>query len=269
MLKDITLGQYYPAESVIHALDPRVKLAGVLIYLITLFAFQGPAALGLSAAFLVCCIVLSRVPFRFMIRGLRMILIILIITALMNLFLTSGTVVWSFGIFKITKEGIRTAALMVFRLIFLILGTSILTLTTTPNQLTDGMEKGLRWMSAIGIPVHEIAMMMSIALRFIPILTEETDKIMRSQMARGADFESGGIFRRAKAMIPLLVPLFVAAFRRANDLSLAMESRCYHGGKGRTKLNPLRYKSRDGIAYLFLLFYCAGGIFLSIWWRSR
>ena len=269
MLKDITLGQYYPAESVIHSLDPRVKLLAVLIYLITLFAFQGPAALGLSAAFLVFCLISSRVPFRFMIRGLRMILVILIITALMNLFLTSGTVIWSFGILKITKEGIRTAVLMVFRLIFLILGTSILTLTTTPNQLTDGMEKGLRWLSAIGVPIHEIAMMMSIALRFIPILTEETDKIQRSQMARGADFESGGIFRRAKAMIPLLVPLFVSAFRRANDLSLAMESRCYHGGRGRTKLNPLRYHRADAIAYLILFSYLAAGILLSIWWKNR
>ena len=269
MLKDITLGQYYPADSVIHRLDPRVKLAAVIVYLITLFAFQGPIALGVCAAFLITVILLTKVPFSFMVRGLRMILVILIITGLMNLFLTSGTPIWSFGILKITKEGIRQAVLMVIRLVFLILGTSILTLTTTPNQLTDGMEKSLRWLDRLGAPVHEIAMMMSIALRFIPILTEETDKIMRAQMARGADFETGGLLKKAKAMIPLLVPLFVSAFRRANDLAMAMESRCYHGGDGRTKMNPLIYHKRDGAAYLVLLSYTAAVIVSSVIWRMR
>ncbi|MBQ4293217.1 MAG: energy-coupling factor transporter transmembrane protein EcfT [Lachnospiraceae bacterium] len=270
MLKDITLGQYYPTDSVIHRLDPRVKLAAVLIFLITLFAFQGPVAMGVCAAFLIFVIVLTRIPFSFMIRGLRLILVILIITALMNLFFTNGEhILWSYGVLKISIEGIKMACLMVFRLIFLILGTSILTLTTTPNQLTEGMEKGLRWLSYIGVPIHEIAMMMSIALRFIPILTEETDKIMRAQMARGADFETGGLIKRAKAMIPLLVPLFVSAFRRANDLALAMEARCYHGGRGRTKLKPLIYQKRDFISYFVLLGYVTAVIAASVWWKSR
>ncbi len=270
MLKDITLGQYYPADSVIHHLDPRVKLSAVLIFLITLFAFQGPVALVVCAGFLITVIILTKIPFSFMVRGLRMIVIILIITALMNMFFTNGEhVIWKFGVLRLTWEGIRMAALMVFRLVFLILGTSVLTLTTTPNQLTEGMEKGLRWLSAIGVPIHEIAMMMSIALRFIPILAEEADKIMRAQKARGADFETGGLIKRAKALVPLLVPLFVSAFRRANDLALAMEARCYHGGKGRTKLKPLVYKKRDAISYLILAGYVAAVIVSSVWWTRR
>ena len=257
MIRDITLGQYYPADSVIHALDPRVKLFGTLIYLIALFVFSDPIGFGVVTAFLIALIIMCKVPFSFMVRGLSSIVLILVIAAAFNLFLTPGDVVFSVWRLKITIQGIRMAVIMAVRMIYLIIGTSIMTLTTTPNELTEGLEKGLRGFNRIGVPVHEIAMMMSIALRFVPILIEETDKIMKAQMARGADFESGGLIKKAKGMIPLLVPLFVSAFRRANDLALAMEARCYHGGEGRTKLHPLKYKRADAIAYLYLILFLA------------
>ncbi len=255
MLRDITLGQYYPADSVIHKLDPRVKLFATMIYIISLFCFKGIAALLVATVFLIAVIRVSKVPFHFMVKGLKTIMVLMIITALFNLFLTPGEPLVTFWIFKITAEGIKSAALMTIRLIYLILGTSIMTLTTTPNQLTDGLEKALMPLSKIGIPVHAIAMMMSIALRFIPILIEETDKIMKAQMARGADFENGNLIQKVKNMIPLLVPLFVSAFRRADDLAMAMEARCYNGGEGRTKMKPLRYMKRDHLAYVIVLAY--------------
>lgn len=257
MLRDITLGQYYPADSVIHKLDPRVKLFSTLIYIISLFCFKGIAALAVATLFLFAVIKASKVPFKFMVKGLKAIMILMLITALFNLFLTPGETVVSFWIFKITKEGAVNAAIMAIRLTYLILGTSIMTLTTTPNQLTDGLEKSLMPLSKIGVPVHAIAMMMSIALRFIPILIEETDKIMKAQMARGADFESGNLLKKVKSMIPLLVPLFISAFRRADDLAMAMEARCYNGGNGRTKMKPLHYSGRDRVAYLTVLVYLA------------
>lgn len=255
MLRDITLGQYYPADSVIHKLDPRVKLFATMIYIISLFCFKGIAALLVATVFLVAVIRVSKVPFHFMVKGLKTIMVLMIITALFNLFLTPGEPLITFWIFKITAEGIKSAALMTIRLVYLILGTSIMTLTTTPNQLTDGLEKALMPLSKIGIPVHAIAMMMSIALRFIPILIEETDKIMKAQMARGADFENGNLIQKVKNMIPLLVPLFVSAFRRADDLAMAMEARCYNGGEGRTKMKPLRYMKRDHLAYVIVFAY--------------
>lgn len=264
MLRDITLGQYYPADSVIHKLDPRVKLFATLIYIISLFSFKGIAALLVATAFLFGVIKLSKVPFSFMVKGLKAIMVLMIITALFNLFLTPGETMVSFWILKITKEGAQNAVLMAIRLTYLILGTSIMTLTTTPNQLTDGLEKSLMPLTKIGVPVHIIAMMMSIALRFIPILIEETDKIMKAQMARGADFESGNLVQRAKSMIPILVPLFVSAFRRATDLAMAMEARCYRGGSGRTKMKPLHYERRDRITYLILLAYLGIVIVLRI-----
>lgn len=257
MLRDITLGQYYPADSVIHKLDPRVKLFGTLVYIISLFCFKGITALAVATIFLIVTIKTSKVPFKFMVKGLRAILILMLITAVFNLFLTPGEPIISFWIFNITAEGAKNAGLMAIRLIYLILGTSIMTLTTTPNQLTDGLEKSLMPLSKIGVPVHAISMMMSIALRFIPILIEETDKIMKAQMARGADFESGKLIQRVKNMIPLLVPLFVSAFRRADDLAMAMEARCYNGGEGRTKMKPLRYDKRDRLTYLILFGYFA------------
>ena len=261
MFKDITIGQYYPADSLIHKLDPRVKFVGTLIYIISLFVFHTWGYV-LGTIFLFSVIRLSKVPFGFIVRGLKAVWILLIFTMVLNLFLTQGTVVWQFGIFHITREGIGTAAKMGIRLVYLIIGCSIMTLTTTPNKLTDAMESLFRPLRKVHVPVHEIAMMMSIALRFIPILMEETDKIKKAQMARGADFESGNVIQRVKAMVPILVPLFVSAFRRANDLALAMEARCYHGGDGRTQMRPLVYQSRDYAAYSVLLAYLAAAIAL-------
>lgn len=265
MLRDMTLGQYYQTESVIHRLDPRVKIGGTLLYIISVFIYQSVWGYVLAAVFLGVVIKLSKVPFRFMVRGMRAILFILLITVIFNLFLTPGEIVFSVWKLKITKEGIKSAVFMALRLSFLIIGSSVMTLTTTPNNLTDGMEKMLRPLKIIKVPVHEVAMMMSIALRFIPILVEETDKIMKAQIARGADFESGNIFKRAKALVPLLVPLFISAFRRANDLAMAMEARCYRGGDGRTKMKPLIYKKRDYIAYLVILVYLVAKILLGIY----
>lgn len=250
MIRDITIGQYYPADSVIHKLDPRVKLVGTAVFLVSLFLFQSFSGYIAATIFLGAAIKASKVPFRFMLKGLRTIFILLLFSVIFNLFLTDGeTLVTLFWKVRITKEGVRLAVFMAVRLIYLIIGTSIMTLTTTPNDLTDGLEKGLKPLKRLHVPVHEIAMMMSIALRFIPILLEETDKIMKAQMARGADFESGNMLQRAKSMIPILVPLFISAFRRANDLAMAMEARCYHGGDGRTKMKPLVYKRRDKVAY--------------------
>ncbi|MCC8067385.1 MAG: energy-coupling factor transporter transmembrane protein EcfT [Clostridiales bacterium] len=255
MLRDITIGQYYPTDSVIHKLDPRVKLAGTLVFIISLFAFGSIEAYVAATIFLATVIRISKVPFKFMIKGLKSIIMLLMITVIFNLFLVQGTVVVKFWIFSITIEGIKTAVSMAIRLIYLIIGSSVMTLTTTPNDLTDGLEKALSPLKKIHVPVHEISMMMSIALRFIPILMEETDKIMKAQQARGADFESGNLIQKAKNMVPLLVPLFISAFRRANDLAMAMEARGYHGGEGRTKMRPLVYKGKDKAAYLILLAY--------------
>lgn len=250
MIRDITIGQYYPATSVIHRLDPRVKLAGTIIFIVSLFLFSSFLGYVVVTLFLVTVIKLSKVPFGFIVKGLKAVFLLLMFTVVLNMFLTPGKeLVHIAGNVRITYEGLRVAIFMGVRLIFLIIGSSLLTLTTTPNSLTDGMEKGLSIFKKIGLPVHEIAMMMSIALRFIPILLEETDKIMKAQSARGADFESGGFIKRAKALIPILVPLFVSAFRRAIDLAMAMEARCYNGGEGRTKMKPLKYKRRDGLAY--------------------
>ena len=266
MLRDITIGQYYQTESVIHKLDPRVKIGGTLIYIISLFLFENVWGYVLAALFLALVIKLSNVPFRFMVRGMKSIIFLLLITLVFNLFLTPGEVLIGFWKLKITKEGVIMAVRMALRLSFLIIGSSIMTLTTTPNNLTDGMEKMLAPLKIFKVPVHEVAMMMSIALRFIPILMEETDKIMKAQIARGADFESGGLIKRAKALVPLLVPLFISAFRRANDLAMAMEARCYRGGDGRTKMKPLVYKRRDYLAYLVIGVYLAAKILLGIYW---
>ena len=255
MLRDITLGQYYPADSVIHKLDPRTKLFATLLFIISVFSFDGIVGFIVMTAFLFGVIALSKVPLSFMLRGLKAIMILLVIAGLFNLFLTPGQVLWSMWKIHITREGLRNAVLMTIRMVYLIMGSSVMTLTTTPNQLTDGLEKALKPLQKINVPVHEIAMMMSIALRFIPILIEETDKIMKAQMARGADFETGGLVKKAKNMVPLLVPLFVSAFRRANDLALAMEARCYVGGEGRTKMIPLVYHKVDRLAYVVVIAY--------------
>ena len=262
MLRDITIGQYYNTDSILHRLDARVKLLGTLVFLISLFLKRDVLAYILITVVLITMIRISHVPFSFMVKGLKMVWILLLLTVPMNLFLTQGEVLVSWKMFSITKEGAETAVFTVVRLIYLIIGSSLMTLTTTPNQLTDGLEKGLGFLKIIKVPVHEIAMMMSIALRFIPILMEETDKIMKAQMARGADFESGKLWVRIKSLLPLFIPLFISAFRRANDLAMAMEARCYRGGQGRTKMKPLIYEKRDKIAYLLMFLYLAVVIFL-------
>lgn len=257
MLRDITLGQYYQTESVIHRLDPRVKLVTTICFIISLFIVDNWIGYLIVILFLALVIRLSRVPVKFMVRGMKSILFLLIVAGCFNLFLTPGEVLVSFWKLKITKEGIFLASFMALRLILLIMGSSVMTLTTTPNQLTDGLEKLLGPLKHLRVPVHEIAMMMSIALRFIPILMEETDKIMKAQIARGADFESGNLIKKAKSLVPLLVPLFISAFRRANDLAMAMEARCYRGGEHRTKMKPLIYRKRDWCAYGAVLVYLA------------
>lgn len=248
-MRSITLGQYYPVESPIHKLDPRVKLAVTLLYVFSLFFAKGPVGYLIAVFFLAIYIRMSNVPFSFIVRGLKPIIFLLIFSVIFNLVLTPGEVLVRFWIFRITREGINLAFYMAVRLILLIIGSSMMTYTTTPNQLTDGLEKSLGFLRKVHFPIHEISMMMSIALRFIPILVEETDKIMKAQMARGADFEEGNLIQRAKNLIPLLVPLFISAFRRATDLAMAMEARCYHGGEGRTKMKPLHYERRDFVTY--------------------
>ncbi len=260
MLRDITLGQYYQTDSLLHRLDSRVKLTATLLFIISLFLVNNLWGYVMAAAFLAVCIRLSHVPFRYMVKGMRTILFLLLFALVFNLFLTPGTPVVRLWKLTVTKEGIRMAAQIAVRLVLLIIGSSLMTLTTTPNHLTDGLESLMKPLKKLRVPVHEVAMMMSIALRFIPILMEETDKIMKAQIARGADFESGNLIQRAKAMVPLLVPLFIAAFRRANDLALAMEARCYRGGEGRTKMKPLVYQRRDYMAYAVLLLYFAAVI---------
>ena len=256
MIRDITIGQYYPSDSKLHRLDPRVKIVCTLLYLISLFLIQNIYGYLVATVFLISVIHISKVPFRYIVKGLKPLIMLLMITVVFNLFLTkTGKILFEFWILQITEDGLRTALFMAIRLVYLILGSSLMTFTTTPNALTDGIEKLLWPLQKIKFPVHEIAMMMSIALRFIPILLEETDKIMKAQIARGADLENGNIFRRAKAMIPILVPLFVSAFRRATDLAMAMEARCYQGGFGRTKMKPLVYRTKDYVAYAITVFY--------------
>ena len=255
MLKDITLGQYYQTESVLHRLDPRVKLVGTICYIISLFLVNNVWGYLIAALFLAAMIKLSNVPFKFMVKGMKAIMFLLILTVIFNMFLTPGEALITLWKLTITKEGLKLAIMMAVRLTFLIIGSSVMTLTTTPNNLTDGMENLMNPLRKFRVPVHEIAMMMSIALRFIPILMEETDKIMKAQIARGADFESGNIIKKAKALVPLLVPLFISAFRRANDLAMAMEARCYRGGDGRTKMKPLIYKKADKVGYTVLVAY--------------
>ena len=249
MLKDITLGQYFPGDTVAHRLDARTKILLVMLYIIALFCAKSFTAYALLAAVLAVCVRVSRVGLRSLVRGLKPVLFIIVFTALLNLFFTPGErYVLEWGFLRVSDTGLRNAVFMVLRIMLLIMGTFLMTYTTSPISLTDGLERLLNWMKRLRVPVHELAMMMSIALRFIPTLIEETDKIMSAQKARGADFESGGLIQKAKALIPILVPLFISAFRRADELATAMECRCYHGGEGRTKLRVLRYEARDYVA---------------------
>ena len=251
MLKDITLGQYFPGNSIAHRLDPRTKILLVVLYIVALFTAKGAVAYALIAVVLAACIKVSHVGIRPMIKGMKPVMYIMIFTGLLNLFFTPGDrylIQW--GILKVSDTGLANAIFMVFRIVMLIMGTFLMTYTTSPIRLTDGLESLMNPLKKIKVPVHELAMMMAIALRFIPTLIEETDKIMSAQKARGADFESGNIFQKAKALVPVLVPLFVSAFRRADELATAMECRCYAGGEGRTKLHVLKYAARDYIALL-------------------
>lgn len=245
MLKDITLGQYFPGNSLIHRLDPRSKLLMVAVYITVIFLIRNFVGYGILAVFTLLFVLCSKVPLSFIVKGVKPIIFFIFITALFNLFLTSGRELVRFSFLTVTYEGLNLAIFMVLRLLFLVFGTSVLTLTTSPIALTDGLEHLLSPLSRFRFPAHELAMMMTIALRFIPTLLEETDKIIKAQSARGADFESGNIIRRAKAMVPILIPLFISAFRRADDLAIAMECRCYRGGEHRTHLKQLKFGKAD------------------------
>ena len=264
MFKKITIRQYYQTESPIHRLDPRVKLIATFAYIISLFVVHSWTGYLIAAVAVAIVIAASHVPFGYIMRGMKAVMMILMITVIFNLFLTEGRPLVHFWKLTITYEGVDFASKMAVRLIFLIIGSSLMTLTTTPNQLTDALEDVLGPLKKIHVPVHEISMMMSIALRFIPILMEETDKIMKAQMARGADFESKNLMKKIQSLVPLLVPLFISAFRRANDLAMAMEARCYRGGDGRTKMKPLVYCRRDYAAYALLAAYFAVCVVLCI-----
>ena len=253
MLKDITLGQYYPGTSPVHKLDPRTKILITIALLLALFTVSKWYGFIPILIFLICTIKISKVPFLFVIKGLKAIAVLVIITGLFNVFLTDGKVLFQFWFLTATYEGLNAAGFMVARISLLIVVTSMLTLTTTPIMLTDGIETLLSPLKKVKVPVHEFAMMMTIALRFIPTIMEETDKIIKAQSARGADFESGNILRKAKAMVPILVPLFISAFRRADDLAIAMECRCYHGDHNRTKLKQLHFSLSDLLSLFIIL----------------
>lgn len=257
MLKDITIGQYYPSNSIIHDLDPRVKILFTFIFMISLFVIDTFMPYILITAFLLFIIFMSKIPVKYILKGLKPLWILLILTFSINAFLTPGDVIWSFGFLKLTEQGVTQGTFMLLRLVFLITGTSVLTLATSPIELTDGIEKLLNPLRVIKVPAHELAMMMTIALRFIPTLLDETDKIMKAQMARGADFESRNLIKRAKSLIPLLVPLFISAFRRADELAMAMEARCYRGGEGRTRMKEINFEKKDYIASAVIVIYLA------------
>lgn len=270
MIKDITIGQYVPGDSFIHKLDPRVKILISIVFIIALFLVNNFEGYIFVIAFTAFSISISKVPFRYIYKGLKPIFVLLLFTALINILMTSGNgdplYQWSF--IRIYKEGLVLAAFMILRLTFLIIGTSLLTLTTSPIELTDGIEKLLNPFKKIGVPAHELAMMMTIALRFIPTLMDETDKIMKAQMARGADFESGNLLKRAKNLIPLLVPLFISSFRRADELAMAMEARCYKGGEGRTRMKVLQLTNRDFIGSCFTIIFTILCIASRFWWKA-
>jgi energy-coupling factor transport system permease protein len=265
MIKDITIGQYIPGDSFIHKLDPRVKIMLSLFFIIDLFILNNFWGYIFVVAIIGAIIVISKLPFSYIYKGLKPIFVLLLITALLNVLMTrDGNMIFELGFIKIYDVGLRTAGFMILRLVFLIVGTSILTLTTSPIELTDGIEKLLNPFKKIGVPAHELAMMMTIALRFIPTLMDETDKIMKAQMARGADFDGKNLFAKAKSLIPLLVPLFISSFRRADELAMAMEARCYKGGDGRTRMKVLKLTANDTIATLIFILYSM----LIIWSRT-
>ena len=264
MLKDITLGQYFPGNSLLHRFDPRSKILFTVLFIAAIFLCKGLVSYGITLLILLMMIGISKVQPRVFLKGMKPVVFIVVCTAILNLFYTSGTVLWSWGILKITEEGIWKAGFMVLRILMLIACTLLLTYTTSPILLTDGLEKLLRPLKKLNFPVHELSMMMSIALRFIPTLIQETDKIISAQKARGADFDSGNLIQKAKALIPILIPLFISSFRRAEELAIAMECRCYHGDEGRTSLRQLRYAGRDYGLIIFSIALCAGIVVLRV-----
>ena len=263
-LKDITLGQYFPGNSLLHRFDPRSKILFTVLFIAAIFLCKGLVSYGITLLILLMMIGISKVQPRVFLKGMKPVVFIVVCTAILNLFYTSGTVLWSWGILKITEEGIWKAGFMVLRILMLIACTLLLTYTTSPIFLTDGLEKLLRPLKKLNFPVHELSMMMSIALRFIPTLIQETDKIISAQKARGADFDSGNLIQKAKALIPILIPLFISSFRRAEELAIAMECRCYHGDEGRTSLRQLRYAGRDYGLIVFSIALCAGIVVLRV-----
>jgi len=262
MLKDVTLGQYFPGDTVVHRLDPRTKLIALVLYIIALFTANSFVSTGVVLGILILCVSLSHIRPKALFKGLKPLIFIIALTAFLNLFYSTGRVIAQWWIFRITEEGLRRAVLMMLRIMLLVCGTFLLTYTTSPLQLTDGLERLMSPLKKLRFPVHELAMMMSIALRFIPTLIEETDKIISAQKARGADFETGSLARRARALLPVLVPLFVSAFRRADELATAMECRCYHGGDGRTRMKVLKMQRADVLALVFWCLVLAGVIAL-------
>ena len=248
MLNDITLGQYFPINSILHRLDPRTKILLLIAFIAMIFIVTAPVGYALLLGFTVFIMLLSKVPVKLYVKSLKPIWFIVLFTAVLNIFLTSGTYICQWGFLKISREGIVLAVRMAVRLVMLIAASSVLTYTTSPIELTDGIERLLSPFARLGLPAHDLAMMMSIAIRFIPTLIEETDKIIKAQQARGASFDTGSLLARARAMIPMLVPLFISAFRRADELAVAMESRCYHGGAGRTRLKQISFKKNDAYA---------------------
>ena len=265
MLKDITIGQYFPGSSVLHRLDPRVKIVLTFLYIVILFAASNPIGLSVGIFFLVTAYGVSRVPPKMILKSLKPVLPIIVFTTVLNIFFIEGEPLWQWKFIVITKEGVTTAVIMSVRIICLIAGTSLLTYTTSPIALTDGLERLMSPLKKIRFPVHEMAMMMTIALRFIPTLIEETEKIMSAQKARGADMESGGLVQRARALIPVLIPLFVSAFRRADELAMAMECRCYRGGEGRTRMKQLHMGASDAVCALFALLCLLGVIAINLY----
>ncbi len=263
MLKNISIGQYYPGNSAVHRMDPRVKILLAIAYIVAVFIAGGWTPYIACFGFVLLAAGIAKIPYGYLLRSLKPILFIVAFTFILNIFFTrTGTPLFEWGIILITVEGVMTALRLAIRLVFLVLGTSLLTLTTSPIAMTDGLEYLMKPLTVVKFPAHELAMMMTIAMRFIPTLLDETDKIMKAQMARGADFESGNLIHRAKAMIPLLVPLFVSAFRRAEELAMAMEARCYHGGEGRTRMKVLRMGAVDAYGALVTLVLLVGCIFL-------
>ena len=261
----ITIGQFYNVNSVLHRLDPRVKIVASVVFMLSLFFDKNPVLFTLAVLTLGIYIHLSEVPIRYILRGTKSLMMIIVLTGAINLFTVKGVpVLAEFGILKITKNGVEAAIYTTLRLILIIIGSSMMTYTTTPNALTNALEKMLAWMKKLGVPVHEFAMVMAIALRFVPVLVDELDKIMKAQKARGVDFDEGNFIKRIEKILPILIPLIVSAMKKSEDLALAMDARCYHGGEGRTKMRPLQYEKRDYIAYIWIVVYVVSMLALAV-----